>query len=218
RAVEDPRLRLKAKGLLADLLSRPDNSRASPEHLATTTSSREYAIRNALSELRDCGHAKLTRPRGDKGLSAGTEWVVSEVPTETAVIPMSGKTESRKTRVTEFPHDNNDLKKTKTEKKQSLVATTQLRWSVADGWQGLSDELRKDLTKAYPACSIDRQFAAMDLWLRANPQKAHKKQWLRFVTGWLQRNKERGGDIRSNRKLPDPNPLPDDPRTWKPKY
>jgi len=218
RAVEDPRLSLKAKGLLAYLLSRPDNWRASPEHLATTTSSGEYAIRNALNELRDCGYAKLTRPRGDKGLISGTEWVISELPTEIAVSPMSGKTESRETRVTDFPHANNDLKKTKTEKKQSLVATTQLRWSVADGWQGLSDERRKRLIKAYPACSIDRQFAAMDLWLRANPQKANKKQWLRFATGWLERNQERGGDIRSARKLPDPNPLPDDPRTWKPKY
>jgi len=137
---------------------------------------------------------------------------------EPSFSPMSGKTESRKTRITEFPHAKNDLKKTKTEKKQSLVATTQLRWSVADGWQGLSDELRKRLIKAYPACSIDRQFAAMDLWLRGNPQKANKKQWLRFVTGWLERNQERGNDIRSTRKLPDPNPLPDDPRTWKPKY
>ena len=202
RAVEDSRLSLKAKGLLAYLLSRPDNWRASPEHLARTTSSGEYAIRNALRELRDRGYAKLTCPRGDKGLIAGTEWVISELPTEIVVSPMSGKTESRKSRVTEFPHANNDLKETKTEKKQSLVATTQLRWSVAGGWEGLSDDLREDWKKAFPACDIDRQLAAMTQWLRANSAKAQKKNWLRFAVNWLGRNQERGGDVPSRRGNP----------------
>src|SRR5262249_4024537 len=110
------------------------------------------------------------------------------------------------------------LTQRKTEKKQRPKATTQLRCTVADVLQRRSDERRRDVTKAYTASSIDSQFAAMNLWLRATPQKTHEKQCLRLAAGGLHENQERGGDIGSKRKLPDPNPLRSDPRTWKPKY
>lgn len=72
------------------------------------------------------------------------------------------------------------------------------RWDAGLGWTGIPPE-RKELWKsAYPACDIDRQLAAMNSWLIANPKKAHKHNWDRFITNWLMRSQDRGGDTKSN--------------------
>ena len=71
-----------------------------------------------------------------------------------------------------------------------------LQWSVEGGWQGFDDVLWDELAKAYPACDIRRQFFAMEQWLKSNPSKARKSNWRRFVTNWLQREQDRGGDLR----------------------
>lgn len=73
-----------------------------------------------------------------------------------------------------------------------------LRWSDS-GWEGISDADRAAWAVAYPAVDIDRQLAAADQWLRANPAKAKKSLWRRFVTTWLARTQERGGDAASVR-------------------
>lgn len=38
----------------------------------------------------------------------------------------------------------------------------------------------------------------MSEWLKANPTKAKKSNWLRFITNWLARQQDRGGDTPSN--------------------
>ena len=89
----------------------------------------------------------------------------------------------------------------------SCVPTRPLAWSRTAGFKEITPDLHQKWRIAYPALNIDRQLAAMDQWLRANPAKAVKKNWLRFVTNWLERKQERGGDIPSFRspKIFDPN-------------
>jgi hypothetical protein len=84
----------------------------------------------------------------------------------------------------------------------SSVVTTQLRWSVTAGWEGLTKELETELSAAFPACNIKLQFRQMELWLKANPQKAHKSNWRRFATNWLTRRQDRGGDLGSKSVTP----------------
>ncbi len=38
---------------------------------------------------------------------------------------------------------------------------------------------------------IDCILKRMPVWLDSNPTKAHKKNWSRFITGWLSRQEER---------------------------
>lgn len=73
-----------------------------------------------------------------------------------------------------------------------------LCWTLENGWEGIEEEQIAKWKAAYPACDIQRQLSAMALWLEANPAKARKRQWLRFVSGWLSRTQERGGDMKSN--------------------
>jgi hypothetical protein len=79
RAVEDSRLTLRAKGLLLYLLSRPDNWRASPKQIATTTSDTIGIIRLCLQELKHFGYAHLEQVSTDQGRFGGSEWVISEL-------------------------------------------------------------------------------------------------------------------------------------------
>lgn len=69
-----------------------------------------------------------------------------------------------------------------------------LGWSRDTKWYGINAEDKSAWLKAYPACNIDRQLAAMSAWLEANPAKAVKRQWRRFIVNWLARSQERGGD------------------------
>jgi hypothetical protein len=74
------------------------------------------------------------------------------------------------------------------------------KWSKEAGWQSVSEEHKARWLIAYPACDFGRQLAQMDLWLRANPTEARKSNWLRFITNWLKREQDRGGDSRADRK------------------
>ena len=60
----------------------------------------------------------------------------------------------------------------------------------------VTQDLWDELALAYPACDIRRQMLAMEQWLKANPAKARKSNWRKFVTNWLAKEQDRGGDLR----------------------
>lgn len=88
----------------------------------------------------------------------------------------------------------------------------EITWSPDAGWIGITPKDRERWSVAYPACDLDRQLAAMGEWLMANPRRATKTNWRQFVTGWLGREQNRGGDVRSgvttnHTHQPTPDPL-----------
>jgi hypothetical protein len=52
-------------------------------------------------------------------------------------------------------------------------------------------------------------------WLKANPSKAHKSNWRRFVVSWLTRSQDKGGTNRTPGSRPDAKPPP---KAWKDEY
>lgn len=78
-----------------------------------------------------------------------------------------------------------------------------ISWSVEDGWQRITDEHRQAWATAYPACKLDIELVRASEWLIANPTKARKSNWRRFLVSWLTRSQDRGGTIRSVGKTPD---------------
>lgn len=95
---------------------------------------------------------------------------------------------------------NKNDKKVKNEKK-TIAETQAIAWTSAGGWSGITDEDRENWKEAYPACNIDRQLAATSEWLKSNPSKARKTNWRRFLTNWLAREQEKGGDIKSKKTI-----------------
>ena len=82
---------------------------------------------------------------------------------------------------------------------RSRPPSPKISWSSSEGWAGITAEDRAGWAEAYPAVDLTRALAAMTEWLRANPTKARKSNWRAFVTRWLTREQDRGGDAQSNR-------------------
>ena len=90
-----------------------------------------------------------------------------------------------------------------------------ISWSADAGWQGITDADRQDWRLAYPACDLAGELARATSWLKANPTKAHKSNWRRFVVSWLTRSQDRGGTTRTQGIRPDEKPPP---KAWKDEY
>lgn len=59
-------------------------------------------------------------------------------------------------------------------------------------WENLSKEQVKFWEECYPLVDVvDALTKRMPAWLDANPDKAHKKNWKRFIVNWLSRQQER---------------------------
>ena len=72
-----------------------------------------------------------------------------------------------------------------------------ISWTPEDGWKNITDADRAEWLAAYPACDLDICLARMTAWLKANPTKARKSNWRRFVTNWLARQQDKGGTTQS---------------------
>jgi hypothetical protein len=72
-----------------------------------------------------------------------------------------------------------------------------LRWSADDGWEGITDADRAEWSQAYPAADLTVELAKATQWLKANPKKARKSNWRRWLTTvWLSKCQDRGGTHR----------------------
>ncbi|NBW23528.1 MAG: hypothetical protein EBR82_87860, partial [Caulobacteraceae bacterium] len=69
-------------------------------------------------------------------------------------------------------------------------------WSADDGWHGITDADRSEWGTAFPGAALDQELAKATAWLRANPKRCGKRNWRRFLVGWLQRCQDKGGTHR----------------------
>jgi hypothetical protein len=88
-------------------------------------------------------------------------------------------------------------------------------WTADAGWAGITDSDRQEWRLAYPACDLAAELAKATSWLRANPAKAHKSNWRRFLVSWLTRSQDRGGTHREPGRRPDEKPPP---KAWRDEY
>ena len=78
--LRDKSLSLKAKGLLSQMLSLPENWDYTLAGLARINAEGRDAIRAAVQELERAGYIRRSRVRDDKGCLRGTEYVIYERP------------------------------------------------------------------------------------------------------------------------------------------
>jgi hypothetical protein len=93
----------------------------------------------------------------------------------------------------------------------------QLRWTAESGWEGITDADHAEWSQAYPAADLTVELAKATQWLRANPKKARKSNWRRWLTTvWLTKCQDRGGTHREAARQA--SPPPSDPakrRFWR---
>jgi len=88
-------------------------------------------------------------------------------------------------------------------------------WTADAGWQGITDADRQEWAQAFPGAVLEQELAKASAWLKANPQRAGRRNWRRFVVGWLQRCQDKGGTNREPGRRPDEKPPP---KVWKDEY
>lgn len=69
-------------------------------------------------------------------------------------------------------------------------------WSAEAGWSGITDADRNEWSAAFPGAVIDQELAKATAWLKANPSKAGKRNWLAFLVRWMTRCQDKGGTNR----------------------
>lgn len=76
-------------------------------------------------------------------------------------------------------------------------------------WEGITDGDMKGWAEAYPACDINAEFLKMREWMLANPKKAKKSNYRRFIVNWLTKTQDQGGT--KNGRAGNPCKEPDSP-------
>jgi hypothetical protein len=84
-----------------------------------------------------------------------------------------------------------------------------LRWSADLGWEGITDADHAEWSQAYPAADLPVELAKATQWLKANPKKAKKSNWRKWLTTvWLSKCQDRGGTHRTAGVRPANEPAP----------
>lgn len=90
RHLDDPRLSLKAIGLLSKILRLPDDWDYTLEGLARICKEGKDAIRSAIVELERAGYIERRQTHAADGSFAGNEYIVHEAPLDADAPPSSG--------------------------------------------------------------------------------------------------------------------------------
>ncbi len=93
--------------------------------------------------------------------------------------------------------------------------THAVTWSADAGWQGITDADRQEWATAFPGAVLSQELAKATAWLRANPKRAGRRNWRRFLVNWLQRCQDKGGTHREMGRRPDEKPPP---KSWRDEY
>lgn len=140
-AIEDKRLPLDARGLLAIMVGLPEGWQYSVKGLAAYVGVSKDTIRRLLGKLEDVGYLVREQTHDANGHFSGNVYVLlDEAP------PLSGNTDDGENRQREkpssgFPTQIN-TKRTKEEKKQTPIAPTEVV-EVVEKYCGEDDELRE---------------------------------------------------------------------------
>jgi hypothetical protein len=94
-------------------------------------------------------------------------------------------------------------------------AKSAVAWAADAGWTGITDTDRQEWAAAFPGAVLDQELAKATAWLKANPKRAGRRNWRRFLVGWLQRCQDKGGTNREPGRRPDEKPPP---KVWKDQY
>jgi hypothetical protein len=92
-----------------------------------------------------------------------------------------------------------------------------LRWTAENGWEGITDADHAEWSQAYPAADLSVELAKATQWLKANPKKARKSNWRKWLTTvWLTKCQDRGGTHReASRPAAHPPADPSKKRWWR---
>lgn len=188
---EDRRLSWAARGLLVYLLGKPDNWKVMPAALVNETagSARPAGrdlVYGLLAELKTAGYLTQRQDRNADGSMGSVSYLVSEqpLPANPDAAPLPA-----------LPDPVNpplpSIEENQGHKKKELRARERSTWEESAGIV-VPSSVMATLEVAYGSkCDVRAEIAKATAWCRANPTRAPRRDFDRFVNGWLNRAAER---------------------------
>ncbi|MCI7636256.1 MAG: helix-turn-helix domain-containing protein [Oscillibacter sp.] len=140
-AIEDKRLPLDARGLLAIMVGLPDGWQYSVKGLAAYVGVSKDTIRRLLEKLEKVGYLTREQTHDESGRFAGNIYVLQDEAPPLSAKPDNGETRQRGKPSSGFPTQINN-KLNKEEKKQTPIAPAEVV-EVVEKYCGEDDELRE---------------------------------------------------------------------------
>ena len=156
------------------------------------------AIQSKRTNGRAGGLSENSRANLKQNTERTTERNLSGLPSETpSEIPsiLNPKSEilNPKAQSLNLKSEISDSLEPRTKRARRQV--TGITWDSVSGFQNVTDSHKIAWRVAYPNCAVETTLARMHVWLLANPSKAHKTNWLRFIANWFARTREDGGNL-----------------------
>lgn len=129
--LKQPKMSLKTKGLMAYLLSLPNDWRIYVTELANNHLDGVTAIKGALKELESFGYLSRDRMRNEKGVIIGMEYVLREVPQNPSVENPPVDNPSMDNRTLINTNNTNEVLKQSIDKKGGKIYPKELNM---DAW------------------------------------------------------------------------------------
>lgn len=178
RFLRDKRLTLKAKGLLALMLSLPDDWKFSAEGLAAILREKRDAVTTALQELEACGYlTRCPQTRDDHGQLRANNWIIREVSASTQSplldIPPADNSAANNPVTDNAAQPNTELTKKEEEKKDEerlspsadklpdSVSASEVQTIIAALAENDIVATRADIVALYQDVGLDRLLASI---------------------------------------------------------
>jgi hypothetical protein len=191
--LRDTKLSLKAKGLLAQLLSHSPGWQLTVETLARDNNCGAHLISSAVQELETHGYLARMQTKTDNGRFAETLWFTTSPSLENPL------TENP---LTENPlAENHALKNTK-EKKTNIKKTTRegLATRLPEDFT-ITTEMRQWANDTVPGVDIDWHTEGFKDYWTAKSSNATKKDWVATWRNWMRNTADRAPNSKTRTRL-----------------
>lgn len=197
--LENRTLSLKAKGLLAYCLSKPDHWEFSVENLANTLKEKKTAIYSALKELINEGYCRKVQGKNKFGKFCAVDYEIYETQQEIQIIlPQSGKPQAEVPQAENRTQVNTDLGVIK--EKNNIITcvseephekATKILFSYDQRrFINITEQDKERWKKNYPLVDIDKKLIELENFILDNPSRAPKKNWNAFIARNMYRSNE----------------------------
>ena len=200
--MKDDRLSFKAKGLLAYMLTLPDDWVFYESEIAKHSTDGKQAVRTGLKELQSAGYLVKEQARNQNGKFSKVDWVVSDEPENvdiTTVPPSTTLPSTDKPSTVKPPTDNQpllstngtkDLSKQNTNKPSSAKLTEDFEklWQLYPKKQGSKKKALASYKKAIKSGTTNKEIQD---GIVAYKKYLHREQWQKPANGDTWFNNER---------------------------
>lgn len=188
--LRDTKISLRAKGLLAQLLSHSPGWAVSVRNLAEVNGCGSHAITVAIHELEEAGYLVRQQDKGSDGRFEAVSWLTKDPGSET-ISPVFDSPQPEYPTPEDPTPENQHTKKTITQKTKEQKTIEQKTTgnkptTIPDDFQ-ITEEMRQWATEKVPGLDIDFHTEMFCDYWRSRGRDNTKRDWVAAWRNWLRK-------------------------------